>query len=125
MRSTHTYVIMDLSEAAYNEIREKMVAADYGHAIDGKTIDMHGIAVEPGVSDYLFRMTAAVRIDGTLDFFGHTNHTRGLEEKRLAMIKVRDEINLALRESLFKCPLSPVDKNKPQNFFARLASLLK
>jgi hypothetical protein len=47
MRSTHTYVVMELSPAAHAEIKAKMLAAGYQHAIDGDTIDMHGIAVEP------------------------------------------------------------------------------
>jgi hypothetical protein len=43
---THTYVIMELSEAAYREIADQMRAAGYDHAFgkDGE-IDMHGIAV--------------------------------------------------------------------------------
>ena len=48
MRSTHTYVVMQLSPAVWAEIKAKMVEAGYQHAIDGDTIDMHGIAVEPG-----------------------------------------------------------------------------
>ena len=51
MRSTYTYVIMELSPAAHAEIKEKMLAAGYQHAIDGETIDMHGIAVEPETAD--------------------------------------------------------------------------
>lgn len=51
LTSTHTYVIMELSPAAYAEIRHKMEEANYQHAF-GKdsdyvepVIDMHGIAV--------------------------------------------------------------------------------
>lgn len=46
MRSTHTYVIMELSKHAYDEIAEKMREAGYDHAFgeDGE-IDMHGLAV--------------------------------------------------------------------------------
>lgn len=46
IRSTYTYVTMELSAAAYDEIAQKMREADYGHAFneDGE-IDMHGIAV--------------------------------------------------------------------------------
>ena len=47
---THTYVILPLSKAAWNEIADKLCAADYGHAFqqetDGVVIDMHGIAVQ-------------------------------------------------------------------------------
>ena len=47
MRSTHTYAILEVSPAAHAEIKAKLLAADYGHAIAGDTIDMHGIALEP------------------------------------------------------------------------------
>jgi hypothetical protein len=52
MRQTHTYVTMQLSAAAYAEIKEKMVAAGYDHVFgrDGE-IDMHGIAVVPYVNE--------------------------------------------------------------------------
>lgn len=48
MRSTHTYAILEVSQSAFDEIKAKLVEADYGHAFsqDGKTIDMHGIALE-------------------------------------------------------------------------------
>lgn len=47
---THTYSILELSPAAYQEIRSKLEAAGYTdvfHRDDdhGETIDMHGIAV--------------------------------------------------------------------------------
>ena len=43
---THTYVELELSPAAYDEIRQKLEEAGYKHAfIDEATIDMHGIAV--------------------------------------------------------------------------------
>jgi hypothetical protein len=49
LRQTHTFVLLELSPAAYKEIREKLMAADYGHCFakedDQETIDMHGIAV--------------------------------------------------------------------------------
>lgn len=48
-RSTHTFAILELSGQAVAEIREKLLAAGYQHAlleVDGKeAIDMHGIAV--------------------------------------------------------------------------------
>ena len=48
MRQTHTYVTLDISRQAYDEIRAKLAAADYGHCfIDENTIDMSGIAVQP------------------------------------------------------------------------------
>lgn len=43
---THTYVELELSPAAYDEIRQKLEEAGYEHAFnDEATIDMHGIAV--------------------------------------------------------------------------------
>lgn len=47
IRQTHTYVVMEVSESTFNEIRAQMLQADYRHAFmdDGQTIDMHGIAV--------------------------------------------------------------------------------
>lgn len=46
MRSTHTYVEMELSQDAYDEIAKNMRETGYDHAFgkDG-TIDMHGLAV--------------------------------------------------------------------------------
>jgi len=42
---------MDVSPAAYEEIKQKLIAADYGHALhedreDGVLLDMHGIALK-------------------------------------------------------------------------------
>jgi hypothetical protein len=50
---THTYAVLDLSKEAFEEIKKKLEAAGYHHAIfkdkHGKTvIDMHGIAVAEG-----------------------------------------------------------------------------
>jgi hypothetical protein len=46
IRQTHTYVTMELSVPAYEEIAEKMRAAEYDHAFGREgEIDMHGIAV--------------------------------------------------------------------------------
>ena len=47
---THTYVILELSPAAWQEISDKMRDAGYSHAFHddtehGEVIDMHGIAV--------------------------------------------------------------------------------
>lgn len=57
MRSTHTYVTLELSPQAFEEIRKKLEAARYQHAIiDQCTIDMHGLAVtreqEPQLAQY-------------------------------------------------------------------------
>lgn len=47
---TYTYAILEISRAAYEEIRAKLEAAGYQHAFhkdDGEpVIDMHGIAVK-------------------------------------------------------------------------------
>lgn len=51
LRQTHTFVVMDLSPAAYHEIKSKMEEAGYQHTFierDGGSeilIDMHGIAI--------------------------------------------------------------------------------
>lgn len=55
MRTTHTFVELEVSPAAYREIRAKLLAADYGHCFDigdreqtgTGPIDMTGIAVIP------------------------------------------------------------------------------
>jgi hypothetical protein len=46
---THTFALLELSPAAYDEICGKLRAACYDHAInvDG-TIDMHGIGISRG-----------------------------------------------------------------------------
>lgn len=44
-RTTYTHALLDVSPEAYREIRAKLEAAGYGHAIDGQHIDMHGIAL--------------------------------------------------------------------------------
>jgi hypothetical protein len=49
MPMTYTYAILEISAAAYNEIRKKLEAAGYSdqfHEDDGReVIDMHGIAI--------------------------------------------------------------------------------
>lgn len=47
---TYTYVLLDVSEAAYAEIRQKLEEAGYSHAFhrsddEPEVIDMHGIAL--------------------------------------------------------------------------------
>lgn len=56
LRQTHTFVKLELSRAAYGEIREKLLAAGYEHAFQdigkpGELIDMHGIAVAKDCQD--------------------------------------------------------------------------
>jgi hypothetical protein len=49
LRTTHTVVFVELSADAFEEIKAKLEAADYGHAFfqdgDRLAIDMSGIAV--------------------------------------------------------------------------------
>ena len=48
---TYTYALMYLSQEAYTEIRNKMIAAGYSDMMDTRRadspVDMHGIAVVP------------------------------------------------------------------------------
>ena len=48
LRQTHTYVVLEISAEAFEEIAGKLRAADYGHCFssDGKEIDMTGLAVK-------------------------------------------------------------------------------
>lgn len=44
--TTHTYSLLEVSESVYEEIKKKLLDADYGHAINASgEIDMHGIAL--------------------------------------------------------------------------------
>lgn len=46
VRQTYTYVELEISEAAYNEIAGKLRAAGYDHVfMNSGAIDMHGLAV--------------------------------------------------------------------------------
>lgn len=44
---TCAYVILEISPEAHAEIKAKLLAAGYQHAVDGDTLDMQGIALEP------------------------------------------------------------------------------
>jgi hypothetical protein len=50
---THTYAVLEVSQAVYDEIRARLVEAHYEHTFhrgDGEhpeVIDMHGIALAP------------------------------------------------------------------------------
>lgn len=47
MGVTHSYALLPVSKAAYDEIACKLRDVGYGHAInDAGEIDMHGIALE-------------------------------------------------------------------------------
>lgn len=58
IRSTHTFAVLELSKAAWEEISTKLRAAGYDHAfsLDGKTIDMHGIGVEAEEKEPVIQM---------------------------------------------------------------------
>lgn len=43
---TYTYAILEISDAAYQEIKQKLTDAGYEHAFHEDVIDMHGIAVK-------------------------------------------------------------------------------
>lgn len=43
---THTYVTLEISDAAYDEIKKKLLDAEYDHVFgDDGEMDMHGIAL--------------------------------------------------------------------------------
>ena len=50
MRNTHTFAVLEVSQAAYDEIAAKLTAADYGHCFlmsaGVPVIDMGGIALQ-------------------------------------------------------------------------------
>jgi len=45
IRQTHPYVELELSPAAYEEIKRKLTDAGYDRFVDGGAIYMHGLAV--------------------------------------------------------------------------------
>ena len=51
MRATRTYAILEVAPEVYEDIKARLLAADYTHALhsdDGReVIDMHGIALMP------------------------------------------------------------------------------
>lgn len=58
-RSTHTFVTLSISKEAYEEIKQKLLAADYNHVFvydfnDNEAIDMHGIGLteEKEIEEY-------------------------------------------------------------------------
>jgi hypothetical protein len=46
MRTTHTYALLPVSKAVFEEVAAKLREAKYFHAFDRGVIDMHGIALE-------------------------------------------------------------------------------
>lgn len=45
MRNTYTFAELEVSPAAYDEIKGKLEQAGYGHAFIEDAIDMHGIGL--------------------------------------------------------------------------------
>lgn len=50
LRSTYTFVTLAISKEAYEEIKQKLLAAGYNHSFvydfnDKESIDMHGIGL--------------------------------------------------------------------------------
>jgi len=65
MHNTHTYVVLEVSSDAYQEIKLKLKAAGYDHAfMSNGEIDMHGIAVsEDPTTTALFLGAAARQVE--------------------------------------------------------------
>lgn len=56
IKQTHTYVTLEVSQAAYNEIATKLREAGYDHVFgDDGEIDMHGLALVYVGSDGIVR----------------------------------------------------------------------
>lgn len=51
MRTTRTYAVLEVSKAAYDEIRSALERAGYDHAFIGDVVDMHGIAISAKPSE--------------------------------------------------------------------------
>ena len=67
LRVTHTFVTLEVSAAAYEEIRAKLAAADYDHCfMEGGEIDMHGIALVREVTDLLSRWNSRLTSTGDI-----------------------------------------------------------
>jgi hypothetical protein len=55
LRATHTYSVLGISEAAFNEIKDKLEEAGYHHCFNGEgpdlVIDMAGVALQKEPSE--------------------------------------------------------------------------
>lgn len=62
IRTTHTYVVLDIDPEAFADISKKLRDAGYDHCFmpDGE-IDMHGIAIAPDPSMSALALGAAAR----------------------------------------------------------------
>jgi len=45
---THTYVLLEISQDAFDEVEDKLREAGYDHAFVDGNIDMHGLALTCG-----------------------------------------------------------------------------
>lgn len=68
LRSTRTYAILELSAGAYEEIKGKLLAAGYQHALHqdrthGLVLDMDGIAIAEEPTE---QQVADAHLDATL-----------------------------------------------------------
>jgi hypothetical protein len=61
----HTYAVLQVSAAAYNEVRRLLEDAGYGHAFhqddDRVLIDMHGIALSKDAADSAYGLVYPAR----------------------------------------------------------------
>jgi hypothetical protein len=67
MRTTHTYVTLEVSASAYDEIAAKLREAEYDHVFDAEegAIDMHGIGLVKSPESALEAGHVIVRRDDT------------------------------------------------------------
>lgn len=97
MRSTHTYVLLEVSPPAYQEIRQKLELAGYQHAFDqdgGRSvIDMHGIAlaVDQDLSTHVDPAAAAMgTVKSIAVMLGWSNvPPRSSLERNISALKAR------------------------------------
>lgn len=61
---TRTYVLMELPEAMYDFIKQQMLDANYGHAINAAgELDMYGIALVKGEPEEIMIIVDALPVD--------------------------------------------------------------
>lgn len=90
MKTTHTYAILEISPAAYDEIRSKLGAAGYEsqfHEDDGQeVIDMHGIAVrasEPEGPDEIEGLSSLAGVGAEPDLTKCPSNTKEMQTLQL------------------------------------------
>jgi hypothetical protein len=92
---THTYAVLELSKAAFDEITQKLRAAGYDHAFHDDVVDMQGIAVSALVTGEI-RVPDPVcisRVNGhqlkiTLTHLLHPSVLPGIKNDQAAMYQV-------------------------------------